>query len=39
VEKLADVLITYNISLVYGGGNAGLMGSIADRMLKNNVES
>lgn len=32
-ENLADVLISEDIELVYGGANIGLMKSIADRML------
>lgn len=34
-EQLADVLSSRNISLIYGGAKVGLMGSIANRMLKN----
>ena len=32
-EKLADLFLERGIGLVYGGGNVGLMGIIADRML------
>ncbi len=31
--KLADTLAEHNLSLVYGGGNVGLMGLIADTVL------
>jgi len=34
VEKLAAVMAENNISLVYGGGSVGLMGVIADELLK-----
>lgn len=33
-QQLADVLIKEDITLVYGGGNVGLMGILADRMLE-----
>ncbi len=32
--RLADVFIERGIGLIYGGGNIGLMGIVADRMLK-----
>ena len=35
-QKLADTLITNNLSLIYGGANRGLMGILADRMLEQN---
>ena len=34
VEKLMDLLIAQNATLVYGGGKTGLMGLIADRFLQ-----
>ncbi|HAU1320660.1 TPA: TIGR00730 family Rossman fold protein, partial [Legionella pneumophila] len=34
-ENLADVLSNSGITLVYGGSKSGLMGIIANRMLKN----
>lgn len=34
VEKLMDLLIAQNATLVYGGGRTGLMGLIADRFLE-----
>jgi uncharacterized protein (TIGR00730 family) len=34
VEQLAQVMLNQNISLVYGGGKVGVMGLIADAMLK-----
>lgn len=33
-QQLADILIRENLTLVYGGGNVGLMGILADRMLE-----
>lgn len=33
-QHLADILIRENLTLVYGGGNVGLMGILADRMLE-----
>lgn len=33
-KELAQVFIKKNIGLVYGGGNVGLMGTIADEMIK-----
>lgn len=33
-RALAQVLVEHNISLVYGGGNVGLMGVIADEVLR-----
>ncbi len=33
-EKLADLFIEHSIELVYGGGKVGLMGVIADAMLR-----
>jgi uncharacterized protein (TIGR00730 family) len=32
-EKLADVMVSKGIDLIYGGGNVGLMGHIADSVL------
>jgi uncharacterized protein (TIGR00730 family) len=32
-EKLADIMVSKGIELVYGGGNVGLMGRIADAVL------
>lgn len=32
-EQLGDQLLQHNIALVYGGGNIGLMGKIADRVI------
>lgn len=37
-RKLADQLVKQNIRLVYGGGNVGLMGIIADEVMKNGGE-
>jgi len=37
-EQLADLLSNEGIALVYGGAKVGLMGSIANRMLKNGAE-
>lgn len=34
-EKLADIMAQKQISLVYGGGDVGLMGVLADRLLEN----
>ncbi len=33
-KELAKILVKNNLSLVYGGGKPGLMGEIADQMLK-----
>jgi uncharacterized protein (TIGR00730 family) len=33
-RALAQVMVEHNIALVYGGGNVGLMGVIADEMLR-----
>lgn len=33
-EKIAKLIVTSNISLVYGGGKLGLMGALADTVLK-----
>ena len=33
VEQLAEVMVSRNISLVYGGGHVGVMGLIADAVL------
>lgn len=33
-EDLANVLVNANIELVYGGGNAGMMGQLATEMLR-----
>ncbi|MES2757052.1 MAG: TIGR00730 family Rossman fold protein [Pseudomonadota bacterium] len=33
-RALAQVLVSHNIGLVYGGGNVGLMGVIADEVLR-----
>ena len=35
-RQLGDVLVKNNIELVYGGSKTGLMGQIANEMLKNN---
>ncbi len=35
-QKLAEDFAKRNITLVYGGGSAGLMGCLADTILKNN---
>ena len=32
-EALGDILVQRGIELVYGGGNIGLMGTLADRVL------
>jgi uncharacterized protein (TIGR00730 family) len=32
-RQLADVILKAGLSLVYGGGNVGLMGELADRMI------
>ena len=37
-RKLADLLISKKCSLVYGGGNIGLMGVIADQMIVGGAE-
>jgi len=34
VEQLAEIMVSRDITLVYGGGNVGVMGLIADAMLK-----
>ncbi len=34
VEQLAEVIVSRNISLVFGGGRVGVMGMIADAILK-----
>ncbi len=34
VEQLAEVLVSRNMSLVFGGGRVGVMGMIADAILK-----
>ena len=36
--RLADLLLERSIGLVYGGGNVGLMGAIADRMMQGGGE-
>jgi len=36
VKKLAKILAMHHIDLVYGGGNIGLMGVMADEMLLHN---
>jgi uncharacterized protein (TIGR00730 family) len=33
-EQLAKLLATHNITLIYGGGNVGIMGVIADTVMK-----
>lgn len=33
-RQLANVLVSHNIALVYGGGNVGLMGAIADETMR-----
>ncbi|GGH04738.1 LOG family protein [Mucilaginibacter phyllosphaerae] len=38
VELLADVMVVKNISLVYGGGNVGVMGLLADAVLSRGGE-
>jgi uncharacterized protein (TIGR00730 family) len=37
-EKMGKALVKNNISLVYGGGNIGLMGKIATYVSSNNIE-
>jgi len=37
-EKLGDYFAKNNIGLVYGGGKIGIMGAIADRMIRSNAE-
>lgn len=37
-RNLGEQLATRNIGLVYGGGNVGLMGTVADAVLQNNGE-
>lgn len=37
--ELARVLVSHNIGLVYGGGNVGLMGVIADEVLRQGGEA
>ena len=39
VEQLAEVMVARNISLVYGGGHVGVMGLIADAVLKRGGEA
>jgi uncharacterized protein (TIGR00730 family) len=34
VEQLADVMVSQNTSLIFGGGKVGVMGMIADAILK-----
>ncbi|WP_316849381.1 LOG family protein [Pedobacter agri] len=34
IKQLADVLVTQNIKMVYGGGSVGVMGVIADDILQ-----
>jgi uncharacterized protein (TIGR00730 family) len=36
IEELATVLVTENIKLIFGGGSVGVMGVIADDVLKQN---
>lgn len=36
VQKFVDEVCTLGLTIVYGGGNVGLMGVIADQTLKNN---
>ncbi|MEJ5995378.1 TIGR00730 family Rossman fold protein [Pedobacter sp. Du54] len=38
IEELAAVLVTEGIKLIYGGGSVGVMGVIADDILKKNGE-
>ena len=38
VELLAEVMVAKNISLVYGGGNVGVMGLLADAVLSRGGE-
>jgi uncharacterized protein (TIGR00730 family) len=33
--ELAKIMVTHNVSLVYGGGNVGIMGTIADAIMSN----
>jgi len=33
--QLGEVMVTHNVSLVYGGGNVGIMGLIADTVMNN----
>lgn len=35
-NKIGELLAQYNIQLIYGGGRNGLMGIVADAVLKNN---
>jgi hypothetical protein len=35
VEQLAEVMVSRDITLVYGGGKVGIMGLLADAVLKN----
>jgi uncharacterized protein (TIGR00730 family) len=35
VEQLAEVMVSRDITLVYGGGKVGIMGMLADAVLKN----
>ena len=37
-EKLADYFVKNDIGLVYGGGKIGIMGAIANQMLRSNAE-
>jgi len=36
IEELAETMVGQNITLVYGGGSVGVMGVIADEILKRN---
>src|SRR5258708_3103729 len=36
VEQLAEVMVSRNITLIYGGGKVGVMGILADAILNNN---
>lgn len=36
IEELAEIMVAQNITLVYGGGSVGVMGIIADEILKLN---
>ncbi len=36
IEELAETMVAQNITLVYGGGSVGVMGVIADDILKRN---
>lgn len=38
IEQLTQVMVSRNMSLVYGGGKVGVMGLIADAMLQRNGE-